>query len=384
MAAANRAKALRRFSTELRMLRLRSGSPSLREIRKHCPAGQKPAIATIGKLFAEDGKRAPRWDLIRAVVIALAAYAAESEISLSPSESDPKAWRTRHEQLELVFDEDTNVDSIDQRHRILVEKSRVLETCNDTTPTRRGRFESGSLFASWHTLLKLDLKHDFVKEICREAVLHKFLRSGFGGWTETRSPSVRSRLGILHSIDVDTIGSTLTIMVQSQVPPDWSRINNSLLLASPAVSLIEERLERGYNYRFRTVINPSRAHVPSASTSTSTGDGDMKVRSKRVDIGNPEGAREWFRERLQPLGESTTGERGIRRIGVDADPTSLLVRILPKERGVKIGSGIRVSRAEIRGRLEVTDPATFAEVLKNGLGHARMYGCGLILVQRIE
>ncbi|MEU5159558.1 type I-E CRISPR-associated protein Cas6/Cse3/CasE [Streptomyces sp. NPDC020875] len=43
--------------------------------------------------------------------------------------------------------------------------------------------------------------------------------------------------------------------------------------------------------------------------------------------------------------------------------------------------GLRLSRAEIRGKLTITDPATFVGVLTRGLGHGRAYGCGLVLVR---
>ncbi|MGW7422826.1 type I-E CRISPR-associated protein Cas6/Cse3/CasE [Streptomyces sp. NPDC054813] len=43
--------------------------------------------------------------------------------------------------------------------------------------------------------------------------------------------------------------------------------------------------------------------------------------------------------------------------------------------------GLRIARAEIKGTLTVTDPKAFVTALTHGIGHARAYSCGLILVR---
>ncbi len=44
---------------------------------------------------------------------------------------------------------------------------------------------------------------------------------------------------------------------------------------------------------------------------------------------------------------------------------------------------IRFSTADLAGELQVTDPGTFRETLRNGIGRAKAFGCGLLLVRRI-
>jgi len=44
---------------------------------------------------------------------------------------------------------------------------------------------------------------------------------------------------------------------------------------------------------------------------------------------------------------------------------------------------IRISTLDFSGRLTVTDPAQFLETLYNGIGPAKAFGCGLMLVRRI-
>lgn len=46
-----------------------------------------------------------------------------------------------------------------------------------------------------------------------------------------------------------------------------------------------------------------------------------------------------------------------------------------------IREGLAITRAEVKGRLTVTDPATLATALTDGIGRARAYGCGLLLIR---
>ncbi|MGV8892501.1 MAG: type I-E CRISPR-associated protein Cas6/Cse3/CasE [Burkholderiaceae bacterium] len=45
---------------------------------------------------------------------------------------------------------------------------------------------------------------------------------------------------------------------------------------------------------------------------------------------------------------------------------------------------IRFSTVDFSGELVVTDPESFQQALFNGLGHAKAFGCGLLLVKRME
>jgi CRISPR system Cascade subunit CasE len=44
---------------------------------------------------------------------------------------------------------------------------------------------------------------------------------------------------------------------------------------------------------------------------------------------------------------------------------------------------IRFSAVDFSGELLVTDPKLFQQALFDGLGHAKAFGCGLLLVRRI-
>lgn len=55
-----------------------------------------------------------------------------------------------------------------------------------------------------------------------------------------------------------------------------------------------------------------------------------------------------------------------------------------KERFFKKGKTqpVVLTIAEVEGILTVTDPTVFSETLKNGLGRAKGYGCGLMMIRR--
>lgn len=89
----------------------------------------------------------------------------------------------------------------------------------------------------------------------------------------------------------------------------------------------------------------------------------------------------WFTRRLQAPGEPACAPDGLTRLGADTRAEDLGVRMLPRVSSTAPHRGLRIVRAEIRGKLTVTDPGAFVNVLTRGLGHGRAYGCGLILVR---
>lgn len=43
--------------------------------------------------------------------------------------------------------------------------------------------------------------------------------------------------------------------------------------------------------------------------------------------------------------------------------------------------GLKIIRSEIRGKLTITDPTALHTTLADGIGSARAYSCGLLLVR---
>ncbi|HMV21663.1 MAG: type I-E CRISPR-associated protein Cas6/Cse3/CasE [Betaproteobacteria bacterium] len=75
------------------------------------------------------------------------------------------------------------------------------------------------------------------------------------------------------------------------------------------------------------------------------------------------------------------GERG-RRLGFEADQKSLSIEAYQQHRGKK--EALRFSTVDFSGTLTVVAPDTFASALFDGIGHAKAFGCGLLLVRRAD
>ncbi|MER5780672.1 type I-E CRISPR-associated protein Cas6/Cse3/CasE [Streptomyces mobaraensis] len=234
---------------------------------------------------------------------------------------------------------------------------------------------SAARFVATQTLLSLDARHPFAaKSLIDAQDMHRTVMSGFPGWLDDGSRDARAQMGILSTWTVDLRQARLNLVVQSSVPADWSGVPRGALAEAPELLTIDRTFRAGDRVDFRTVVNPVRS-VPPAPGSP------PKTRGTRVPHTRPEHVRGWFAQRLQPPGEPAVAPNGVTRIGADADTERLALRMLPRVSSPAPHKGLRIARAEIKGTLTVTDPKTFVAALTQGIGHARAYSCGLILVR---
>nr|BAJ19035.1 hypothetical protein [Streptomyces sp. SANK 62799] len=223
-----------------------------------------------------------------------------------------------------------------------------------------------------HTLCDLDLTHPLIARAlldCHD--MHRLVMRAFRHWVPDGTPNPRQQMGILYTSTADLATNTLTLLVQSRVPGDWTTLPATTFLTPPSTCTVDQKITQGQHYRFRTVITPSR-YGPHPRTGAHT-------RHRPTDT-SPTAALEWFTARLQPPGHAPYDR--FPRIGADTDPSTLTARILPRLTSSAPQRRLRVERAEIQGVLTVTDPITFTQTLGNGVGRARAYGCGLLLVKK--
>lgn len=245
-------------------------------------------------------------------------------------------------------------------------------TDTPTAPPASGRV---ARFVATHTLLTLDVRHPFVaKSLIDAQDMHRTVMSGFKGWVDDGSRDARAQMGILSTWTVDLRRAQMSLVVQSGVPGDWEGIPRAALAEDPHTLTIDRTFRVGERVNFRTVVNPVRNRPPAPGS-------PEKTRGTRVAHSRPEHVKAWFVRRLQPLGEPAVAPDGVTRIGADADTDRLGLRMLPKVSSPSPHKGLRIARAEIKGTLTVTDPTVFVGALTRGIGHARAYGCGLILVR---
>ncbi|MFE6697157.1 type I-E CRISPR-associated protein Cas6/Cse3/CasE [Streptomyces rubiginosohelvolus] len=249
-----------------------------------------------------------------------------------------------------------------------------MNTNTTTTDVSSGAGRAARFVAA-QTLLTLDARHPFVgKSLIDAQDMHRTVMSGFPGWVDDGSPDPRAQMGILSTWTVDLQQARLNLVVQSSLPADWGRIPRAALAERPEALTIDRTFRFGDRVIFRTVVNPVHSVPPPPGS-------PPRTRGTRVPHTRPEHVKGWFVRRLQPPGEPAIAPDGVTRIGADADTERIAVRMLPNVSSPAPHKGLRIARAEIKGALTVTDPKTFVAALTQGIGHARAYSCGLILVR---
>ncbi|WP_316528119.1 type I-E CRISPR-associated protein Cas6/Cse3/CasE [Kitasatospora brasiliensis] len=235
-------------------------------------------------------------------------------------------------------------------------------------------FTDTARFVACHSILHLDATHALAqKAILDPHIMHRLVMSGFYGWTEPGEDDPRAQMGILNTWTLDLKNNSLVVIVQSRVQPDWSSIPRAALADKIALLQVDTTVRAGATYGFRIVVNPTRDRQTRAEDGT--------LVRKRLSDTTPRHVKDWFAARLQPVGTDRVGPAGIRRIGADGDLDTLAIRMLPKLGLTAKHQGTKIGRAEIKGTLTVTDPPAFTDALTTGIGRARSYSAGLLLIR---
>jgi len=247
----------------------------------------------------------------------------------------------------------------------------------NTTPGTAAASAADARFVACHSIIQLDSRHPLAqKAVLDPQIMHRLVMSGFYGWTDPTEKDPRALMGILNTWTLDLRESRLVVVVQSRVQPDWSRIPRAALADRIETMHIDMAIKVGATYSFRVVVNPAR----DRDVIRDTPEGSKIVHARYADT-TPHHVREWFAARLQPVGEPPVSEKGIRRIGADGKADAMLVKVLPKLSLTSKHSNARLGRAEIKGVLEVTDARVFSQCLSDGLGRAKAYSSGLLLIR---
>ncbi|MFF3617283.1 type I-E CRISPR-associated protein Cas6/Cse3/CasE [Streptomyces sp. NPDC002580] len=230
-------------------------------------------------------------------------------------------------------------------------------------------------FVATHSVLTMDARHPYTaKSLVDAHDMHRTVMSGFRGWVADGDPDARAQMGVLSTWSVDLKAGVLVLVVQSRVPGDWAGMPRGALTDKPHVITVDRTFHVGDSFTFRTVVNPTHSRPSGAPA-------PERPRGRRIAHTRPDHVRNWFIRRLQPPGEPRKTPDGVNRIGASAEEGALSVRMLPTVTSPGPHKGLRIARAEIRGTLTVTDPAALVDALTQGIGHARAYGCGLLLAR---
>lgn len=162
----------------------------------------------------------------------------------------------------------------------------------------------------------------------------------------------------LTRLDPRPEGFRLLIVSPTQpVPPDWRPADSECWKSR----LIPETYFARRRYTFQLCANPTR------KVAVQNKDGNYKKNGRRVPLGGREELVAWIRRK---------GELG----GFSVDEETLRTFSRGREYFVKRGIGGLHSAVEFQGILSVTDPQRFHETFRRGIGSAKAFGFGLLMV----
>jgi len=188
--------------------------------------------------------------------------------------------------------------------------------------------------------------------------LHRQLWHLFPGEDrESRSNDDETRQGFLFRIEDNATGHPARLLVQSRRAP--TRADGLLLVGTREITPC---FSAGQRLAFVLTANPVKT-ITDAQRDAKPGKQSEKC---RVPLIKEEDQRKWL---LRKLGEA--GE-------IEA------VSVLPHAPLYfrKGSRGGKLVTATFEGELRVSDPDRLAALLENGIGPAKAFGCGLLLVRR--
>lgn len=250
------------------------------------------------------------------------------------------------------------------------------------------------------TRLILDLNCRQVRnEIAQPYEMHRTLMHAFDGYPICDGERPREKFNVLYRADADNQNSRAVVHVQSIAEPDWSfldKCKNYLLseegIPNPAyknVALSYRGLRKGQTVAFSLRGNPTKRIAKPSK-------GDVILKGKRVALLREEEQIDWLVRKGDEREKGCPGgfEIVAKEIQEQKDEIRQIVHVNTTPEGKQTGykkdekdekRGHRMTHLTVRfdGLLRITDPDAFRETLIRGIGPAKGFGCGLMLVRRL-
>jgi CRISPR system Cascade subunit CasE len=154
------------------------------------------------------------------------------------------------------------------------------------------------------------------------------------------------------------------VLVQSEKPPDWSRLPDGYLAELPSVKLFDPpRFAVGRQLRFRLRANPVK-RLRGESVGPDGQPVEAKWHGKRVGLRQEAEQRAWLDRKAEAA--------GFRVLECQVSSTT--------DRSRRHDHVMTHVEARFDGVLEVRDPAAFQAALRSGIGSAKGFGFGLLSV----
>lgn len=199
---------------------------------------------------------------------------------------------------------------------------------------------------------------------------------------EQRTP--RNEYNLLHRLDFDARSGKAVLLVQSNVAPDWSFLNEDYAVRVECKTVHEQysNVENGMRLLFRLQANPTK-RVGKADTKADERfkpSEDRKIR-RRVELRTDEEKIEWLKRKGEDAGFRLTNVR-IKEAIENAAVHSSLKQF--GRCGGRDDKKMTFGAALFEGILEVTDAEKFKLALETGIGTGKAYGFGLLSIAKSQ
>jgi CRISPR system Cascade subunit CasE len=222
--------------------------------------------------------------------------------------------------------------------------------------------------------------------------MHRRLLMAFPYLPEVTQP--REHVGLLYRIE-PLSEQRISVLAQSGVAPDWSRLPIGYLLAPPEVKLLAPlyaALQPGMELVFRLQANPTRRIGAHNRHETAA------WRGKRVEVRGIQAQLDWLQRKAEAAGFSVVDAHIRTNRGSAAQPDRRSDRLATARAGAqnraqtekqgaervagwRAGTGdLTLASALFEGRLRITDLAAFRAALAAGIGSGKAFGFGLLSI----
>jgi CRISPR system Cascade subunit CasE len=180
--------------------------------------------------------------------------------------------------------------------------------------------------------------------------MHRTLMQGFN--------CNREEANVLYRLDIHPYSDLMTLLVQSTIEPTWQPLTQvgqgQYLQSPPTYKVIELGLQNGRILTFRLRANPTIKKVRRDENGN-------RRNSNRVPLVQENKQLQWLEEKAKQSG-----------FGL------LDVHINPEGKQTDYHKKLTIYTILVNGRLQITDSEKFNTALRQGVGPAKAFGCGLL------
>jgi CRISPR system Cascade subunit CasE len=215
-------------------------------------------------------------------------------------------------------------------------------------------------------------RRDTIRALSSPQIMHAAIQASFPSGNSSKFRNIWR---------IDKLPDALYIILQSHGKPDFTHIIEQFgWPASEQTSETVEydrflsHLQNGQEWRFRLRANPVYSNAGLIRVNEFDGE-DVRTRGKIVAHTTVSMQRQWLLKKSMKSGFEI----------VSTDDGSHIFDVTQSEinKFSRQGKVVTIATAVFDGILEITDAKLFADTIKNGIGRAKAYGCGLLTLARI-